>query len=1150
MDSYPPEISACFAPLIILQGLPSSLTHHNPKQSTSDARIEIPDITSPKSCFHDFIFNNPESVTIERSIPETKGELPSIVSAAFGVHDIGDLTMPASTDKGFLREFYYHIIYASSTFHCYPPKKLNTNAKFKSPSPISPFNESSRYHDTLLPLEWIQKYRSIKPAVFISVHRISKDCNELIKDINRVKLAANSAQIKFIELLLLDEQTLDSELVEKIRIGTNLSLKSNFFILSSSNKKKVSIFVESLLRHVRIWCSDYYYGLIKNISRRTSEIDYKKSYLEARSALKNSILHLFLTVTENSTRLLETAYEHVITAIRETKIDSVSWNQCRVMLDMLNINIVRSYLILGYPGQAYKKFIIHLQNVESILPDISYSTYSWKSRQYIWFSKLFEQCPSTLAHNDLPYQIVNSVHKRYLSKRKNAVPYMILPHGGFICLKSYEYLKKRQHLSKSSKSDPKDHYLSLPYSEEKNFDYTSAATSILNDSLECFAKSKIVKFGGVESYIYFKLGEEYFADKNYSMAMNNYLVSLPTYTDENWISISSVILFKLFRCLIDLKLSKEAAIYYIKLAVLPERYLKPLLPLIDRAKLGLDQDWTASDSDKLVFKGNIFDWIFVTKKEKYAYAEPMQFQIVLSSKINSLVDHIVVKNLVIKFYGSSNTIEVKHDSSMKPSAFTAFAKNVNDNTIEVNCNMLFSSDDRTKVLQFDITSDMIGSLKFDYAKLDIETLDFDFETKLSSSLDDIGTKPIKWYRKSNESLKFDILPMNPSPFTMIHEPRQPEVEIRLDHKDFAYNGSEFSVKVAITSTDSLEYKCTFSAHAFINGKPLITNWSTDFTSIAAETGSCDNFVTMHLPYLRRLGTFNEYHRNHCSLKRDCTILTLNLEFGFTAVDDKQNHLKKMKSLKVPIFDMFRFLFTIKPSLATADDGGYKRNWKCNWLVKDVALTNLVLTNIQFNVKPLLPHSNATILLNYPSKSVNLLANDDNFLPLPFELETYCDTGHMLPSIDVACSVSFDYESKESTHPICYKLSLWKGSLPYTDARAIVDLKVIDDKTIDVNYVLDNPSNVALQLTCTLESNRYFNTSNVMSKFNVEVEPFKVKIVQNRYEISPEFSTKRLLRLPILKIYDYRYKIYMNQLVVSESIRTTDDGMFYINHNEQ
>jgi len=1212
MERYPPEITSLLAPLIIIQGLDSTVIRSNETEfsdngdletgfncQSPDSSIKIPSTSSDDNIIHNYLLSKEDASLIERKIPVSQGQISSFLSEFFLRHNIADSILPPYTEKGFIKQLYYHFKFIGSK--CYIPScnidvfknkysaEQTTNSEVMD-MPISPFFKESPYFGTILPLEWIQLYREILPAIFISIYNLevtrdkAQDVaadRKLVEEICLFKHFLNLRKIRYLVILICDYPAKDisnslSNRVEHIRMNTKLAATTGLAFLNSKEPKDISNFMLSIVHLVRPWCTDFYNALLKcsKMDIPDASLQYDKNLLYSRSSLKEALLEEFCGVTEDSTKSMEYCYESLINSFHSINFQkSKLWCQCRGLLDLVAIHIVRSYILLGNAKQSYKKFAIHIQNVTALLPqDLkdSYSYYTWLATQMSWLAQLIQKSPELIVDvNPSPQRMISLSLLGNMSRKQNSSPFCdewITPQGGFIYLHACSLMRQRKICALHSNIDTSDPYMSTSLMEERKFPYSKKCLQLLNGALDMFSRSRKMKFNRAESYTYFQIAEEHFLTKNYSMAINNYLVALPIYHEEKWKWIESILLLRLFQCLIKLGNYHDSAIYYLKLCLLPEKLVHPLKFSIDHQKLKLDNHLEDCDpSERLTFNEKLINVNVVFEKQDVIIGNTFTMQAVMTSAMNTLMDHAIVENVQFIFGDNSKCIVVKHRSDLEFRVFETFYCDIKDfDYAEFESNLIFSGFGTQKIFNFDISS-AIGKFSLNRVKLIIKTLDFDIENFVYLQAEKPGTS-VQWLQpfKNGNGIsghKFVSLTLPSTTFNV--QARIPKVNIRLNYDEVIFDGFEIPIKLFIDNNDVIDYTYNVISTANVGDKSLLisprkpdNDNEIQSGKIKASQSKTEN-VFLFIPVLDTNFRTQGYD--------DKEMLCIHFCFEFTSIADGIT-TNTIKEVKIPIQRTFDIRLNIQPDLgpnrslllssdSTLDKAfsPYDRTWKALVYMKNNSYMQLILNNFDLIVES---SSKAKVKLIdddfYPTpQRITFPCVEKKFVELPFILSSSSET-KSCSFIDTKIYLRFSYTKSEkdfqleTLKPRPYSQLVWAGKLPLKDPRILVFLHELENNLIELNYLVENPSNETLKLHCAVSYSAEVEMYDIDTQVELTIAGESSKILKYKCGLAMPNINKRLVSLPEFKFYDTAHKLYLNQMLVTDHIVLKKNKMYYMN----
>ncbi|ODV87955.1 hypothetical protein CANARDRAFT_26129 [[Candida] arabinofermentans NRRL YB-2248] len=1260
MERYPVEVTSVLAPLVIVQGLgvdgvpegtvrPTKNGMLKKGSQFNDKSIQLPHIDDLANPWHSLLYDEDCSPDI------IKRESP-VVHAASGLelvsllnnHNIGDNYWLKDNNKEYSKQFNYNIKFVGNQYRLPKPSTKSGSLSRKSsgiintpppvttstlttvdtitdpltdspipastlsskvsnadsgnsydPSPLSTLDPNSKYYQTILPLEWIQKYRDIVPFVFISVHELDGDIEDasecmaadkkLADEIIKLKEQVTKRGIKFLSLILCSRSTaLRPELDERVnalRKATILPSRTGMLFLQAGTQRELETFALSIIHLIKPWSIEYYSAQEKKLQRKKSQVlnpNYKEKFWLARQALKNAVFLEMKGINEYSTKSLEYAYEKLVDAVRliDTEKEEKLWEQSRLLLDFTGIHITRSYLILGDSNQAYKKFDIHIQNVLSILPKTiirSYSVISWLSLQLTWLAQLIELVPENIIPIDRSLQpFTNS---KWFGTNTLEVSGLSMPQGGYLYLQACSLMRRRKIQAKESANDdadtPKlfDSYMALPIEDELKFDYTDACIKLLSGALEFFSRAKRSKFSRSESYIYFQLGEENFSIKNYGMAVNNYLVALTIFKNENWNGIVAIILFRLFNCSLKLKQEKDAQMYYLQMCTLDQRHVKPFMKLVQADVTNISTKATSadeslssqsSDSDlgELILKDNLFECSSVFKDLPYSLTDTVYFQVTLKPTANNLLQDLKMSEIHIQFSNKFRGIKVIHNESLPLNEsglikFVDTQKGKDELLFEANLTLL--KDKQPIIINFELNPNRIGRFKIQSIRLKLSSNNIFFANHVSPSI--VSGNKLKWFKpysslKYGNSLAYDIVTGKQLEFEIT--PKQPKIEVNIEHTKYVYNGQIVPITIKCINKDLDRYGLQFAATATISGKQLLkfkwdkeVEYSSTYHSpdiLESGDGTTSNVLFMYLPLIE-------------DLTSDVVKVELNLKYLIDNNEDAT--VENIKSLEIPILSLFKLNFSIFPmtnsvipsifDLSETDASGsiptlpvHNRSWLGKSSIKNLAEEGLKISDIKLQIVTVSANS-VTDLIEpenpYPTLEIDSNSEDS----IKFNFLSYCLDNHLKKSINIEINISFYYEFLNQDLLIINKFeaSLWKGALPHMDPRSLVNLTKLSDTLLEVEYIVENPTSRIFQFSSTLSPAEAFQILNFKNQYNFSILPFMKQFIKFRYQLVDSVQIGDVVKLPEFKIYDLNYKVYLNSLVGCDLIRGGKNGLYYV-----
>ncbi|KAH3664233.1 hypothetical protein OGAPHI_004584 [Ogataea philodendri] len=1099
------------------------------QQFPPDKQITVPDPLSSENPLHTLL-DSP--TVIQRSIPTVQ-----VASGLELAHVFKDHSIDADYWNNNEKSQAYNFKFVGSTYnlpHLSRPSSETGHPlsvdEHASNSPISPFNSDSKYYRSILPLEWIQKYTHLLPSVFISVHELDaeSDANDkqLAQELNDIREKVALHGVKFL-CLLLCSSPLTPEVEERVamlRKTTRLPSRTGMLVLPAGTQKDLESFATVVMVLIKPWTADFYSAIERKIKKRQLlDPKYDEKLWLARQALKSAVIGEFKGVTEQTTKLLEYSYEKVMDVIRslDAKVDRDRWNECRLLLDFIGLHVTRAYLFFENPNLAYKKFDIHIQNVLSVLPKKSIKTYpvvGWLCLQLTWLVQLVERCPDSTIVFDLPLQPLAS--SKWFGGPSDG---LLMPHGGYLYLQAFSLLQRRQ-LQAESNPEVDETYMTLSPEEEARFDYHGTSIKLLTGALDMFARSKKTKFNRCESYVYYQLGEEHFQLGNYAMAVNNFLVALSVFKNEKWSKIVALILHRLYECCLKQENHKDAQTYYLQLCCLEDK-------IVGKFKNDIGTGFEAQEL--VVLKETLFQNQLLFDKPAISLHDKIKFQLYLGPCANSLMRTLVAERIDVQFADDSYQLSVEHSPELENTAFSTVTNGL--------ANLDFSSK-QSKVLEFELSPERIGKFKIDGVRLTLVSDKFRFENQLKLVQNTPDT--FRWYRQSelfNKRFESEIVDGAQFEFEVI--PKPPEVEVRVSHASICYQGEIVPITIHLKNLDESSFGLKLHATGNINTSSLKVTWNeehdhnTTYRSAKAlePQESLDVRLFAHLPLLDTAEG----------------ALKLDLQVEYLIDNNENTVVRKSKSLRIQMVDLFNLSFQIHPSMKThipspfnvvSDDLSavpvHERVWRSRFGVENVSAENVTISNLKVEIVSSTPETEVqTTVTQFDVAALASRQTQDGV----FEFLCRCLKNAFRRSVSLEIHVSFDYKFDGRTDNITnrYRKLLWKGTLPHMDPRTLVNVEQ-HNKLFKVYYVIENPTSRIFQFSTTLATSDKFKILNYKNQNNFSVLPFMKQVLRMEYEL---LSDGDWVKLPEFKIYDLNYKVYLNGQATVRKLQSRQDGLY-------
>ncbi|ODV94198.1 hypothetical protein PACTADRAFT_4148 [Pachysolen tannophilus NRRL Y-2460] len=1074
-------------------------------------------------------------------------------------------------------------------------------------SPLSPFNESSDlYPDGILSANWIQKYRDITPAVFVSVHEldgdltdkeeISKSDNEIIKEINYLKLHFIKRNIKFLSIVVCSRSILmNPELNERInnlRKATNLNAKNVLSTLSNAED-------------------------LKNIPKELIQPFY-----EARYDLKLSIISELKLQHENSVKLYELAYVSMVKICSTIPMKHTRWQDLRMLLDYTAFNIVKLYLYLQNCNLSYTKFDIHIQNVllflkkHNVSINKNYWVISWLSYQFQWLGELLEFVPDGIVPVD-----------NALSLRNSDNDLLQMPNGGYIFLQANSLLKRRKiQASKYQNGNNKididdtfDSYLSLLPEDEVKFDYFAKSNDLLEKSLRSFSRSEYLKFNRTIINIHLEMGENFFQLQKYEMSIINFEKCLELFNlnnlQLNWYYLLSIIYLRLYQSYYKMEKKKEIIFYLLKLSSLEGKYSQNHMEVME-SETKFDKKF----AEPVVFdeKQNFFTVEFLFKESSTPISACSKFQLKLTSNLNELLGTVKVKEIVITFKDDLlMPIILKHSEEMEMKKIVDInnLKEEQDTNLQknvligyLNLNFSATGNKNIKYLQFtDIVTTKLGTtslLDIDLLVSYKELVEVKFKPEIQ--LDKVSNR-YEWLildkdnnSKDNEKddynfntfflKKRQIIKTYDPLFTSI-VPRKPDTKILLDYdhnRDHFYIGELIHFNISVINNDSGNVSLNLKSTINLNDENEDTNVESYWEDSTSDEIYLESLKSNNSKVSKKL-----FIKIPNILEKDKNFLHLKIAIKFFVNDNMNLPVEDSVVIKnIPILrKIFNLTFSVAPRYIKEDnmmpspfiihDGDAK-------LPKPVRLwcgkSSIRINTLDIKVKEIKLVVNTSDNDEYICELVE--NNDDNNFNEDEQhtiihkknFKTLSKTGNIHRNIPIEAKLiiywsrkSLNDEEEEDGNINEYFSPLWKVSLPLSDPRVLLNIKKIiengNDNILNFKYILENPTPRIFQFSSSLiystdvqdddegkEKIQMISDRGDVKNQTFPVLPFTRQVL-NYYGLimkNDKFKTKEgnsdddWIKLPVvLKIYDLNYKIYLPTLISNDSLQIDQNGdVFY------
>lgn len=466
-------------------------------------------------------------------------------------------------------------------------------AEFHSPlSPLTP--SSDLYPDGVISEKWLQKYQYFMPSTFVSIHLLKhgEDTGDqqieadeaLSKKLNLLKNQISQRNIKLIVIIVSEVlPSVDPSLNDRIyylRKSTGLAPRTGLFFLPPATEVELETLVETVCQLSFNQALDFYANIAKQIRRKrggrpkTLNISPEDAAQMTTSPLSNAgwdiryyfklaALAEFRQELEAATNAYETTYEMALELFETfhpvTETPTVRWNEFRSFLDTLAFRIVRLHFYNGQPHIAYKKFLIHLKIVASILDGRGFSrngfSYkNWRATQYHLLASLVNDTAGLLFNGLAPFAL----------NANEFEPADCLPRSALLNITSVD-LWLDLLSSNYNEGDLCDPYLGKEGTDIK------VIKAAVKDSLQAAVKDLSLNTEGRPrslGYAYYLLGEtKLIYDQDSASAQEEYKNAVGIYRKDNWDPLLMVILQRLVETSLSINDYKEAILSKLELSL-------------------------------------------------------------------------------------------------------------------------------------------------------------------------------------------------------------------------------------------------------------------------------------------------------------------------------------------------------------------------------------------------------------------------------------------------------------------------------------------------------------------------------------------------------------------------------------------------------
>ncbi|GME91994.1 unnamed protein product [Ambrosiozyma monospora] len=237
---------------------------------------------------------------------------------------------------------------------------------------------------------------------------------------------------------------------------------------------------------------------------------------------------------------------------------------------------------------------------------------------------------------------------------------------------------------------------------------------------------------------------------------------------------------------------KDAALHYIQLSLLDQKLVQPFKKFLDIKEID-----SSKFEEDVLFKESLFDKLIAFREQSLSLNDNVNLQIVLTPKVNDLIEKLEIEEMVIDFHGGFKKIRVLNDPTVEAQTFNEFKDGEKDaKELSLKCNLNFD-DKKAKCFNFELTPNKIGNFSIQSINLKVKesSLEFKNQLKLVPSI----LPRLKWAKNSstsfNKPFEYDIVPRTRAHLCFVVIPKQPKIEMKLHHSPRCYNGQIFPISV-------------------------------------------------------------------------------------------------------------------------------------------------------------------------------------------------------------------------------------------------------------------------------------------------------------------------------------------------------------------
>lgn len=987
-----------------------------------------------------------------------------------------------------------------------------------SQSMLSPYRQNGKYFNSMVPLEWMSKYYDKIPIGFISIYELSNDDEYddiLINEILRMKQQLDATLTKFY-CLIYTNGPIGEERSNKIRLRTELvETNSLFFVTNVQTESTVNDrrnFISKLLLILKRHSNDFFNNQIKKLKiREAKNASYPEILFTTRFLIKFSIFELIKGVSEYSTNLIIRTQSKLMKLLIEIKdLKSETFKQIKIWIDIFTIHLIRSIIIMGSFNKGYQNLKIHINLInKSCGFDLN-----WVSNQFTWFAQILEYMGNDLV--PLDYLILPNDPGTIGGKT---------PHVGFIYLEALRYKE-----------------MALLKKNPQEGSYGDNRLLLLNGALDMFSLAKHAKFNRIESMIYIKIGDIYFNELNFSMAINNYKAGLSNYGA--WSIIKVNVMIKLLECFKKMGNWIECWKCYSQLISQNESIIKQLfinnslnkwqMKLLE-LKDGLE------NVDIINIENNLLNIECIIKNDKLVVGESIELQLRISKFDLPLIEELKLDELDFSFNNEDDdndppSVEFKSNNKEPMINFHEFINEEEEISTPFSIPLMDLNQDKEIIIQYTQKVFVKGEYSISDIKVNGEFNGIKFRTGVKITYPDFGF----WREISNMEIQYPMLKcVKKGPIIKVN-PRVPKIGCLLKYDEIGYNGQSFPILIEFKNEDDLsDVKIHITGNGEIQNGKERREFEVNFLLPKDDDSDNDNDKREYRSEVLKRG---ENEKVKCFIKlpqifglpydkRDINCkVKLNIKYL-----DGGSITEILKDLNLTIVELFKIKSNIMPVLNTSMMLDSGKIWKFKINITNLSFDDVVINGFKVNIKSLPEVDISYKIEEEENCKMKLGYKSDGIIRLQIEIRT--NSGYeQLRSLPIEITGEIQYNNNES-----FIMGVFNGRLPHNECRVLVDFHY--SKISEIEYTIENPTEDKIHFQTNLSIDNNETPIKLIGEYpksmNITMDPHSMKSFNFKYEI-PQGTEK----LPEFTVFDKNNNKFKKILSVSDSIEWDGNHLFY------